>query len=264
MPEILTRSEWGAKTPLGHAMKLPAREVWVHHSVTSGQVDPVAGMRELERIGTARFGRFSYSWVFWPNGVIGEGAGTTIGAHTKGANSTSFGFCWAGNFERDQPTTMSLDSAVWLIRELIRSGELIDGIHPAGGHRDRAQTACPGTHLYARIPLLRSLVAAGPAPVPQEGPVQLRYPDNSEVQLDPPPTWLLHVGEDTLIGVSRAGHTYCMGVDRDRLAQSVYSCGYTQAWFDGTERQVADAAWVDGEVHINSDRGELYRIPANF
>lgn len=171
--KFLTRQEWGAAFDTSglSTMILPARELWIHHSVTRPTVDPAEDMRGIERIDIQRFGQPSYSYVIHPNGWVMEGCGTHIGAHTYRRNSTSFGVCFIGDFRYDQPTAAALDACAWLVRDLISRGLLSDvtmnpttgygGVNPTGGHRDVYATVCPGDYLYNSIPFIRNLVAQG-------------------------------------------------------------------------------------------------------
>lgn len=140
-------------------MTLPATEVWLHHSVTTATSDPKADMRVIERIGVQRFGRVSYSFAIHPSGAVLEGAGATVGAHTGGRNSFSFGIVWIGNHEVDRPARIQIERTAELIRYLISRRWLRSGTYPTGGHRDVKATACPGRFAYPTIPEIRSLVA---------------------------------------------------------------------------------------------------------
>lgn len=160
--EIVSRAGWGATAPRGGPMPLPAREVWLHHSVTPVTVDPAADMRVIERVGVQRFGRFSYSWAVHPTGVVLEGAGVTIGAHTGGRNSTSFGIVLIGNYDDLSVTDPQMAATADLIRWLMATGKLLPGTYPTGGHRDLKATSCPGARAYPRIGELRRLVANPP------------------------------------------------------------------------------------------------------
>lgn len=147
---ILTRAEWGATVPTtSFLMRLPAQGVHVHHSVTRVTGDPAADMREIEAIGRRRFGRFPYSFCLHPSGVTIEGAGLSVGAHTEGWNSTTFGVCFIGNYEHDQVTDAQVQAFGELHRWLVGNGWLVPGawIEP---HRARKATACPGARTMAR------------------------------------------------------------------------------------------------------------------
>lgn len=157
MPRIIPRHEWGANSRSlpAAAMRLPARTVFIHHSVTPVTPDPYLDMKTIERVGLDRFNQFSYSFVIHPrDGEILEGCGVKRGAHTAGRNSDSFGICWAGNYEERAPKAQQIDSTRWLINELGRQGLLAGGADILG-HRDVYATACPGSKLYAVLDVIR-------------------------------------------------------------------------------------------------------------
>lgn len=107
-----------------------------------------------QRDGTVWFTGNSYA--VHPSGTVLEGAGTTVGAHTGGRNSTSFGIVWIGNYEIDRPSRAQIDATAELIRHLVATGRVV-GRPPLGGHRDVKATACPGRHAYSTIPEIRGL-----------------------------------------------------------------------------------------------------------
>lgn len=173
--DLWPRARWGATFDIDQRprMALPARELWVHHTVTKPTADPAVDMRLVERIDIQRFGVPSYSWVIHPSGVVLEGTGVHRGAHTKDRNSYSFGVSLIGNYEESAPTDAALDALVELVRFILAAGWLQPGDYPTGGHRDVFATACPGRHLYPLIPLLRRRVAAPPPPPTEELPDML-------------------------------------------------------------------------------------------
>lgn len=150
----LPRNVWGFNSPLGPAQVYkPVRTVFVHHSVTNPEDDGVmeatgdvvADMKELERIGVSRFGRFSYSYCGHPSGVVAEGQGTYIGAHTAGYNSISLGYCLIGNYQVNEvPDAMykAFGEWWWAMRYL----GVIDKFTNLRFHKDVKATACPGQH----------------------------------------------------------------------------------------------------------------------
>ena len=152
---IITRAQWGAKVTPPNKMPLPAREVWLHHSVTAVSSDAAADVRAIERIGIQRFGHISYSYLVHPSGVVLEGAGLQVGAHTAGRNSSSFGVCLIGDYTRRDPTPAQVDAVRQVIARLVETGSLRPGTYPTGGHRDLKQTACPGDRAYALLPAFR-------------------------------------------------------------------------------------------------------------
>lgn len=156
MTVIVTRAQWGAKVTPRNAMPLPAREVWLHHSVTPVTSDPKADVRAIERIGIQRFGHISYSYLFHPDGTALEGAGLQVGAHTAGRNSSSFGLCLIGDYTKRDPTPAQINAVRQVVAALIDTGRLRPGRYPTGGHRDLKATACPGDRAYALLSAFRT------------------------------------------------------------------------------------------------------------
>lgn len=154
---IIARTVWGAtptSLPAGQ-MRLPATQVFIHHSVTEPTADIYADARTIERIGVQRFGQFSYSYLIHPHdGEILEGCGPRRGAHTARYNTTAFGICWVGNYENRSPKMQQIDSTRRLIDHLTKQGWLVPGADILG-HRDIFPTACPGNKLYAVLDVIR-------------------------------------------------------------------------------------------------------------
>lgn len=161
---IISRETWRAKSASlpSVPMRLPATQVYIHHSVTPVTYDPYADARTIEAVGLERFGQFSYSYLIHPrDGEILEGCGLFRGAHTSQRNSTSFGICWVGNYEERAPKVQQVDATTWLIAWLTKAGHLIPGadILP---HRSVYATACPGKNIMKIFDALK---------VPWEGPM---------------------------------------------------------------------------------------------
>jgi hypothetical protein len=100
---------------------------------------------------------FSYSFAIHRSGTIIEGAGWDFaGAHTAGQNSTSYGFCFIGNYETDTLSAEQIESFKWLVARgkslgKINASVAIDGHQKAAG----AATACPGRNVMAKLSVLR-------------------------------------------------------------------------------------------------------------
>jgi N-acetylmuramoyl-L-alanine amidase len=166
---IIARSVWGAKPASlpKIPMRLPATQVFIHHSVTAVTPDPYADMRMIEATGLQRFGQFSYNFCVHPrDGEVLEGCGLQRGAHTSRRNSTAFGICWIGNYEDRLPKAQQLDATRRLIHQLTRQGHLLPGADILG-HRDVMATACPGRKLYGMLDVIRHPWEGAP-PVPDD------------------------------------------------------------------------------------------------
>lgn len=148
-------------------MRLPATQVYIHHSVTTVTSDPHRNMRAVEAVGLQRYGHFSYSYCVDPNdGMVLEGAGLRRGAHTAKRNSTSFGICWLGDYNERAPKVQQFDATRRLIDLLTRQGHLVPGADILG-HRDVMATACPGNKLYNMLGVVR-IPWKGAPPMPED------------------------------------------------------------------------------------------------
>ena len=112
-------------------------------------------------------------------GRAGGPARAVRGAHTLGFNSTSTGVAVIGNFELVRQAkvveTALVRLAAWKLDKYGRNPKGTVKVYshgsdrfPAGrtvrlpvidGHRDTNETACPGTHLYQRLPNVRRRAA---------------------------------------------------------------------------------------------------------
>ena len=161
MPEkvlVVKRDQWGAKYSAGRkAMPKPVAEVNIHHTVTPATDDPCADMRTVERVLQSRDLAPGYSFCIHPSGIILEGAGGNVGAHTAGRNSRSYGFSFIGNYDNMQPTWAQLAAAGYLIRVLQFTGFIVPDLATVTiqGHRATKATACPGANLAPRMDAIR-------------------------------------------------------------------------------------------------------------
>ncbi|MEE8602218.1 peptidoglycan recognition family protein [Euzebya tangerina] len=204
-------------------MRLPARGIHVHHSVTEASDydpvleptdDPNGDMRTIERIGIQRFGYLSYSYAFHPSGVELEGMGTRIGAHTKDYNSTSFGFVLIGNYEIYEPTDPQLRAMARRARLLIEDGLLVEDFYLLP-HQRRKATACPGKHMVSRLDDLLTIIRS-----PQEEPSVMPNPYQHLLKVTLPEphgrwgkgTHWFHVSGTDAVHVRGVGLAYCQNV----------------------------------------------------
>jgi hypothetical protein len=172
-PVIVSRAEWGANPP---AFEMEANEpvrLTIHHTATTP--DPGRSLTEklksLQRFSQSEErladGRLKVAWADIPyhyyidvNGAIGEAREEKF----IGDSNTDYdlhghiGIVLEGNFEEEPPAPQQVESLVALLVQLAEKYE----IDPADieGHRNYAETACPGKHLIALIPDIRRDVAA--------------------------------------------------------------------------------------------------------
>lgn len=178
---IVPRAEAGLRPPrtVPLPMKLPVREVWLHHSVTSPTGDPGADWRAIQEIGFSRgFSDISYSYGFHPDGTTLIGRGLNVGAHTADDKSSpghlvdrnpiSFGLVLIGDYREVEPT----EAQIQAVREWVAMAEangwiepgtaIQPGHYPTGGHRDVFGTECPGDGAYRLLDRFREPIDSHP------------------------------------------------------------------------------------------------------
>ena len=186
MADIATRGSWGARYDDGDLTLYGlALEVFAHHTVTTQLLpsasveDERAEMRKIEAVGESRFGTgISYNVIVFPSGRAYQGVSwNRRGTHTGGRNSTARSICFAGNYETNEPTEAQLVTASEIYHG--GKGRLWQSAAPLRGHRDVSQTACPGRHVYAKLPAIRAGIA--PTPEPEGFPMALS--DDAQTKL---------------------------------------------------------------------------------
>ncbi len=155
---VVKRDQWGARHSAGRfPMPKPVSEVNIHHTVTPVTDDPCKDMRLVEQVLHSRGLAPGYSFCVHPSGIILEGAGGNVGAHTHGRNSVSYGIAFIGNYDQMQPTWAQLAATGYLIRVLQFTGFIVPELHKVTiqGHRATKATACPGANLAPRMDAIR-------------------------------------------------------------------------------------------------------------
>lgn len=153
---LRSRRSWGGAPLTGPKFNGVVGKVYIHHTagVYKGTTkdSEKATMQALEaQHRNQGWNGVGYNYVIFPSGRVYVGRGHVIGAHNDGENSTSYGICFAGNFETQEPTKDALRACVSLIHKLQARGRLTR--RPTiRGHRDSDATACPGKNLYAKVP----------------------------------------------------------------------------------------------------------------
>ena len=150
---IVPASAWGA-TPADPALARPHRiaGITLHHQGETylPGTDPAQYLRNLQR-----WSRESKQWLDIPYHYVIDLEGTTFAARDlryAGDTNTAYDPSGqalievVGNFEEVEPNAQQLaavvDTMAWLVA---RHGLSIDSIR---GHKDHAQTLCPGKNLY--------------------------------------------------------------------------------------------------------------------
>jgi hypothetical protein len=166
--KILSRSEWGAKPPTA-AMKphRPSR-ITIHHTATPQKLERALQdkMQALQRFsqneGQLANGKPKPAWPdvpyhFYIDCKGGVAEGRDVGF--VGDTSTEYDpaghvlVVLEGNFEEAPVPDAQWSSLVKVVSWLAAAYRVVPG--DVRGHRDYAQTLCPGKHLEALLPKLR-------------------------------------------------------------------------------------------------------------
>lgn len=167
-PSIISRAEWGAKKPVGEGKKHKIEFITIHHTATKMRPDLTiqTKLKNLQafsqRDDKLSSGKFKPAWFDIPyhyyiavDGKIGEGreieyAGDTNTEYDPAGHAL---IVVEGSFGTDEPTdaqVASLKAMVrWLAKKYKVNGEKIKG------HRDYAETGCPGKNIEKLFPELR-------------------------------------------------------------------------------------------------------------
>jgi hypothetical protein len=170
---ILTRKEWGALKPVLPMRKHVPSQITIHHTaVKQAPARTLADkLRALQKFSIERSplanGRIKEAWADIPyhfyiavDGAIGEGRPLQyVGdSNTPYDPSGHALIVLEGNFENEEPTPMQYQSLQKLVISIARQYHIAPD--KISGHKDHAETACPGTNLYNLIPQLKQAVAA--------------------------------------------------------------------------------------------------------
>jgi hypothetical protein len=182
-PAIIPRAAWGADDSLFNwppEYREP-RKFIIHHTVTpNDDLDPAATVRAIYyyHAVTRGWGDIGYNYLIDTRGRIYEGrqgGEGVVGGHSKQYAWGSIGISLMGNYE-DVDVAQPMQTS--LVEMLAWKGNL-HFIHPTGhgffidkhlpnimGHRDVANTTCPGQYAYARLPAVREATLAQMAGLP--------------------------------------------------------------------------------------------------
>lgn len=170
MTDLVSRSEWGARSPSTTLAEIGQVDtIFIHHSVTSPTGDPKADARQIQNfhMDSRHYADIAYTLLVHP--ITGEvlegrtkGAKAAQGAHTSGWNSRSVAICAIGNYETGKPTAKLVDGINEAIAICKNKGWVVNNpkIRP---HSDVGSTACCGKYLKELIP---SFGTGQPAPNP--------------------------------------------------------------------------------------------------
>jgi hypothetical protein len=176
-PTIASCTAWGAQAPRGTigSSSTSPNKILVHHTASANVTDysqaaAYAHAREIQQW------HFANGWVDsgqhftisrggyameGRRGSLGRlqtGSGAIIGAHCPGQNSAAVGIENQGTYTSATPPAALYNKLVDLCAYICDQYDIAPT--QIFGHRDYHATACPGDVLYARLPQLRTDVAA--------------------------------------------------------------------------------------------------------
>lgn len=166
---LVSRKEWGARESVFAAARMPKTvgKIYIHHEAAElgpklTREQECREMRNIQAFHMEKRGwnDIAYSFVFFPSGrcYVGRGWGA-VGAHTIDHNSDGYGFCFAGNFQTQEPTKGALASCVAMIRQGVHD-QRFKAVVKLLPHSAVFATACPGKNLKNKIASMQAAVLA--------------------------------------------------------------------------------------------------------
>lgn len=131
-------------------------KIIIHHTGSPKDEDISAEAIHRYHRDSEKWAGIGYHFVIRKSGIIEQGRPLMyIGAHCPGQNARSIGIHLSGNFQIDEPTKDQIESVAILCAGLCDKYNWEDPYNIIFGHRDFMQTACPGYHLYEKLPIIR-------------------------------------------------------------------------------------------------------------
>jgi hypothetical protein len=182
-PEIFSRAQWGADERMRDKKSLRYGKItagFVHHTVNANnysaeQVPAIIRGIYAYHTQSRGWSDIGYNFLVDRFGRIWEGRyggvdKPVVGAHTLNYNESSFAMSAIGNFETVQPASVMVDAYgrlfAWKLAlhgvNAASTKQVVNGrtFQAINGHRDAGSTACPGKHLYAKLPQIRTTAAS--------------------------------------------------------------------------------------------------------
>ena len=155
-PTIVSASEWGSEPdPIPEERRHTPRYLTIHHSGVLWNEDdePLARLRGLQSWGRSHRGwpDLPYHYLIAPDGRIFEGRSVEYEPETNTDYDTMghIGVQAWGSFGAQRVSIEQIESLVALLAWLAEEHEIDP--RTIQGHKDVAQTACPGDDLYRYI-----------------------------------------------------------------------------------------------------------------
>ncbi|XP_042241033.1 peptidoglycan-recognition protein SC2-like isoform X2 [Homarus americanus] len=155
--ELVYREEWGALEPKSLTqLNPPMSKVIIHHTAAgkcTTKEECVEEVKKTQRVHMYcnAWDDIGYNFLVGEDGRVYEGRGWyTLGSHSMGHNTSSYGICVMGNFMEELPNDKALSALKEFINYGVQKGKLTEG-YELFGHRDAQATDCPGLMLYNHI-----------------------------------------------------------------------------------------------------------------
>lgn len=168
----LSREDWGANAPVLPMRSHKLTRLTIHHTGTNQMPDRslVDKMRALQKFSQEDSpladGRMKMAWADVPyhlyvdiNGEVAEGRDINYAGDTNTTYDPAGHLLVVveGNFEKEEITPAQMKTLDLLVPALAKRYKI--SADSLGGHKDFAQTSCPGNGLYAKLPHFQKLMA---------------------------------------------------------------------------------------------------------
>ncbi|KAI5098308.1 peptidoglycan recognition protein 1, partial [Silurus meridionalis] len=159
---VMPRRAWKAMdVQVRERLHQPADKVIIHHTALWSCWSETQSIEQLIHIQQMHihersFTDIGYNFLVDQAGVLYEGRGWgVVGAHAKTHNHNSVGVAFMGNFNDESPSLKALSAVHALIQHGVARGYLQPSVEILG-HRDVADTQCPGEKLYTSLHILKT------------------------------------------------------------------------------------------------------------
>jgi len=171
---FVPRAAWGAHAPVLPMSEHVPKRLTIHHTATIQNPartieQKMAGLQAFsQRDDSLASGKKKPAWADVPyHYYVAVDGAVAEGREWRYAGDTNTGYNPAGhllvvvegNFETDTLTSAQRRTLDVLVPALARHFHIAGSM--LGGHRDFANTQCPGRNLYAEIPRLRAMITEG-------------------------------------------------------------------------------------------------------
>lgn len=171
--DFISRAEWGARDPVAPMRPHRIRRLTIHHTAVRqaparSTADKLRGLQLFsQRRDSLADGRIKPAWADVPyhlyvaaDGSVAEGRDWRFAgdSNTPYDPAGHLQLVVEGNFDEEPLAEAQRRTLETLVPAL--AGRFRIAPDAVGGHRDHAETRCPGESLAAELPRLRALVAA--------------------------------------------------------------------------------------------------------